>query len=127
MGQPLHAFDAAKIAGGQVTVRNCNAGTAFVTLDGVERKLDAEDLMICDTQQALCIAGVYGGLDSGVSDSTTDVFLESAFFDPISVRKTATRHALRTDASQHFEKTTDVNATTLRLSCCSFNCGIRWR
>ncbi len=98
MGQPLHAFDAAKIAGEQVIVRNCNAGTAFVTLDGVERKLDAEDLMICDTQRALCIAGVYGGLDSGVSDTTTDVFLESAFFDPISVRKTATRHALRTDA-----------------------------
>ena len=113
MGQPLHAFDAAKIGGGQVIVRNCNAGTPFVTLDGVERKLDAEDLMICDAQQALCIAGVYGGLDSGVSDTTTDVFLESAFFDPISVRKTATRHALRTDASQHFEKTTDVNATSV--------------
>lgn len=108
-GQPLHAFDADKISDGKIVVKTVAQNTKFTTLDNVERKLSAEDLMICDSEKPLCIAGVYGGLGSGVTNETKNVFLESAFFDAISIRKTAQRHGLRTDASQHYEKTTDIN------------------
>lgn len=107
IGQPLHAFDAAKIGGGRIVVRNAKPGEKFVTLDGVERTLHEEDLMICDVARPLCIAGVFGGADSGVTDSTTTVFLESAYFDAVSVRKSAKRHGLKTDASFRFERGTD--------------------
>lgn len=114
-GQPLHAFDADKIAGQKVIVKTAAPGSTFVTLDGVERKLDANDLMICSAEKAMCIAGVFGGLESGVSESTANVFLESACFDPIYVRKTARRHGLNTDASFHFERGSDVNGTLYAL------------
>lgn len=110
-GQPLHAFDADRIRGGKVIIKKLAEGTVFKALDGTDRKLSAEDLMICDTEGGLCIAGVFGGLDSGVSERTTNIFLESAHFDQVSVRKTAARHNLRTDAAMHFEKITDINAT----------------
>ena len=97
LGQPLHAFDAAKIEGREVVVRTCAEGTPFVTLDGVERKLTADDLMICSAERPMCIAGVFGGLDSGIGDTTTDVFIESAYFNPVWVRKTAKRFGLNTD------------------------------
>ena len=114
-GQPLHAFDADKIKGGKVIVKKLPEGTAFKGLDGVDRKLSADDLMICDAEGGMCIAGVFGGLESGVSDTTTNIFLESAYFDQISVRKTAARHNLRTDAAMHFEKITDINITVEAL------------
>lgn len=110
-GQPLHAFDADAIAGKKIVVKNLPAGTAFVTLDEKERKLDADDLMICNDKEGMCIAGVFGGLHSGVSDKTTNIFLESAFFDGITIRKTSFRHGLRTDAATRFEKGTDISAT----------------
>ncbi len=109
-GQPLHAFDASKI-NGKVVVKTVAAGTKFVTLDDVERTLHEEDLMICDENGPMCIAGVFGGKNSGVTDSTTSIFLESAYFNPISVRKTAKRHGLSTDASFRFERGIDVNLT----------------
>ena len=109
LGQPLHAFDAEKIEGGKIVVKNCAEGTPFVTLDGVERKLTADDLMICSAERPMCIAGVYGGLDSGVSESTTDIFIESAYFNPVSVRKTAKRFGLNTDSSFRFERGIDPN------------------
>ncbi|MDE6556998.1 MAG: phenylalanine--tRNA ligase subunit beta [Duncaniella sp.] len=109
MGQPLHCFDVAKIAGGEIIVKNAREGEKFVTLDGVERTLDARDLMICNTEAPMCIAGVFGGLDSGVTTDTTDVFLESACFNPTSVRKTARRHGLSTDSSFRFERGVDPN------------------
>ena len=93
-GQPLHCFDANKIKGGEVIVKTMPEGTTFVTLDGVERKLNERDLMICNKEDAMCIAGVFGGLDSGSTEATTDVFLESAYFHPTWVRKTARRHGL---------------------------------
>lgn len=111
MGQPLHCFDVAKIAGEKIVVRKCKQDTPFTTLDGVERKLDERDLMICNAEQPMCIAGVFGGLDSGVTESTTSIFLESAYFNPTSVRKTARRHGLSTDASFRYERGTDPNAT----------------
>ncbi len=111
MGQPLHSFDADKIGGDKVIVKHCPEGTPFTTLDEVERKLDARDLMICDAEKTMCIAGVFGGLDSGVTEGTTSVFLESAYFNPTSVRKTARRHCLNTDASFRYERGTDPNAT----------------
>ena len=109
LGQPLHAFDMAKIEGNKIVVKNCAEGTPFVTLDGVERKLTADDLMICSAERPMCIAGVYGGLDSGVSDTTTDIFIESAYFNPVSVRKTAKRFGLNTDSSFRFERGIDPN------------------
>jgi phenylalanyl-tRNA synthetase beta chain len=115
LGQPLHAFDADRIAEGKIIVRYLPAGTAFISLDGKERKLDAEDLMITDPNGPLCIAGVFGGLESGVSDTTTSIFLESACFDAISVRRTARRHALNTDASFRFERGVDPEITVLAL------------
>lgn len=118
MGQPLHCFDCAKISGGKVVVRNAAEGARFTTLDGVERTLDSRDLMICNSEQPMCIAGVFGGLDSGVTESTTSVFLESAYFNPTSVRKTARRHGLNTDSSFRFERGVDPSNTmyVLRLA-----------
>ncbi|AUC81864.1 phenylalanine--tRNA ligase subunit beta [Lacinutrix sp. Bg11-31] len=115
LGQPLHAFDADKIADNKIEVKTVAKGTKFTTLDGVERELHEDDLMICDTKKPLCIAGVFGGLDSGVSENTTKIFLESAFFNPVSVRKTAKRHALNTDASFRFERGIDPNITQYAL------------
>jgi len=111
MGQPLHSFDADKIGGGKVIVKHCAENTPFTTLDGVKHNLDSRDLMICDAEKPMCIAGVFGGLDSGVTEETTSVFLESAYFNPTSVRKTARRHSLSTDASFRYERGTDPNAT----------------
>ena len=110
-GQPLHAFDADQIKDETVVVKKYPAGTLFVTLDGTERKLAANDLMISDTQKPLCIAGVFGGLKSGVSASTTKLFLESAWFENIHVRKTSLHHGLRTDAATRFEKGVDIAGT----------------
>lgn len=109
LGQPLHAFDAAKIEGREVVVRTCAEGMPFVTLDGVERKLTDKDLMICSAERPMCIAGVFGGLDSGISETTTDVFIESAYFNPVWVRKTAKRFGLNTDSSFRFERGIDPN------------------
>jgi len=112
LGQPLHAFDADKIEGKKVIIKTLSEGTEFVTLDNVTRKLSAEDLMICDgNSSGLCIAGVYGGVGSGVSESTKNVFIESACFNLKSIRKTSTRHNLRTDAAKIFEKGADPNIT----------------
>jgi phenylalanyl-tRNA synthetase beta chain len=108
-GQPLHAFDASKIEDGYIDVRFVEEGASFVGLDGKERKLRATDLMICSGSKPLAMGGVFGGLDSGVSDSTTNVFLESAYFNPAFIRKSSLHHGLRTDAATHFEKGTDIN------------------
>ncbi|KRD10417.1 phenylalanine--tRNA ligase subunit beta [Flavobacterium sp. Root901] len=114
LGQPLHAFDAAKITG-KVIVKTLPEGTKFTTLDDVERTLHAEDLMICDEKGPLCIAGVFGGKKSGVTDGTTSIFLESAYFDAVSIRKTAKRHQLNTDASFRFERGIDPTITEYAL------------
>jgi phenylalanyl-tRNA synthetase beta chain len=116
LGQPLHAFDAAKVKGNKILVKTLPNGTKFTTLDGVERKLHEEDLMICDANsEPMCIAGVFGGIDSGVTNNTTSIFLESAYFNPVSIRKTAKRHGLNTDASFRFERGIDVNFTKYAL------------
>ena len=115
LGQPLHAFDANKINGNKIEVKTCKAGTKFTTLDGVIRELHEDDLMICDAEKPMCIAGVFGGIDSGVTDSTTKIFLESAYFNPVAIRKTAKRHALNTDASFRFERGIDPNITEYAL------------
>ena len=109
-GQPLHCFDAAQVRGRQVVVKTLPEGTPFVTLDGVERKLGERDLMICNAEEPMCIAGVFGGLASGSTEQTTDVFLESAYFHPTWIRKTARRHGLNTDASFRFERGIDPNS-----------------
>jgi phenylalanyl-tRNA synthetase beta chain len=114
LGQPLHAFDAAKISG-KVIVKTLPTGTKFTTLDDVERSLHEEDIMICDENGPLCIAGVFGGKESGVTESTTSIFLESAYFNPVSVRKTAKRHQLNTDASFRFERGIDPAITDYAL------------
>ena len=106
-GQPLHVFDASKIEGGKVVVRRASEGDKFVTLDGVERTLSSGDLMICDTVKPMCIAGIFGGLDSGITESTTSVFLESAYFDPVSIRRTSKRLGIKTDASFRYERGAD--------------------
>lgn len=115
LGQPLHAFDASKIKGSKVIVKTVAAGTKFVTLDGVERILHEEDLMICDGNGPMCIAGVFGGLNSGVTDNTSSIFLESAYFNPVSIRKTAKRHGMNTDASFRFERGIDPTITEYAL------------
>ncbi len=115
LGQPLHAFDATKISDNKIEVKTLDAGTKFTTLDGIERELHEDDLMICDSEKPLCIAGVFGGLNSEVSETTTSIFLESAYFNPVSVRKTAKRHALNTDASFRFERGIDPNLTEYAL------------
>jgi len=107
LGQPLHAFDADKIQGDKIIVRFLNEGSPFVTLDGIQRNLSAEDLMICDETKGLCIAGVFGGMESGVTEHTRRIFLESAMFNPVFVRKTVRRHGLHTDAGFRFERGTD--------------------
>ena len=107
VGQPLHAFDASKILGGKVVVRRAEEGEKFVTLDGVERTLSAADLMIANAEKPMCLAGVFGGEESGVTESTVDVFLESAYFNPVSIRKSSKRHGLKTDASFRYERGAD--------------------
>ena len=115
LGQPLHAFDADKITGQKVIVRNAIKGEKFTTLDGIERDLDSEDLIICNSKEPMCIAGVFGGLNSGVSNLTTSIFLESAYFDPVSIRKSSKRHGISTDASFRFERGVDPNITKYAL------------
>ena len=115
VGQPLHAFDADKITGNHVVVRTLPQDTPFVTLDGVERKLDRRDLMICNEVEGMCIAGVFSGEKSGITDKTTRVFLESAYFNPTSIRKTSKRHGLKTDASFRYERGCDPNITPWAL------------
>lgn len=119
MGQALHAFDADKIAGQHIIVKNAAEGQKFVTLDGVERTLSSADLMICNEREPMCIAGVFGGLESGVTENTKNVFLESAYFDPVSIRKTARRHGLSTDASFRYERGCDPNNTLYILKRCA--------
>jgi phenylalanyl-tRNA synthetase beta chain len=119
LGQPLHAFDADKIVGGTVLVKTLPEGTPFTTLDGIERKLNAADLMICDTVKPMCIGGVFGGLESGVTEQTQNVFLESAYFNPVSIRKTARRHNLNTDASFRYERGCDPTNTIYVLKRCA--------
>ena len=114
-GQPLHAFDADEITGGKVLVQTLNAGTKFTTLDEVERELHPDDLMICNTKEPMCIGGVFGGIKSGVKESTKNIFLESAYFDPVFIRKTARRHGLNTDASFRFERGVDPEKTIYAL------------
>ena len=109
LGQPLHAFDLDKIEGKTIVVKTLKEGTKFTTLDGVERQLSSEDLMICDAKKTLCLAGVFGGQDSGVTEKTSAIFLESAYFNPVSIRKSAKRHGLSTDASFRFERGIDIN------------------
>ncbi len=115
LGQPMHAFDASAITGNHVIVKNLSEGTAFTTLDEKERKLAATDLMICNESEGMCIAGVFGGIKSGVTENTTDIFLESAYFSPDSIRKTAQGHQLKTDASFRYERGTDPNITVFAL------------
>lgn len=107
MGQALHAFDADKIKGNEIHVRYAKQGEKFVTLDGVEREMDSRDLMIANKEEAMCIAGVFGGLESGVTENTKNIFLESAYFDPVTIRKTSRRHQLQTDASFRYERGCD--------------------
>jgi len=115
MGQPLHAFDADQIKGDEVNVKMLAQNTPFVTLDEVERKLNEKDLMICNAEEGMCIAGVFGGVHSGVTNKTTSIFLESAYFNPVFVRKTAKRLGLNTDASFRFERGIDPNITMVAL------------
>ena len=116
LGQPLHAFDAKHIRGNKIVVKTLASGTNFTTLDGVERKLHEDDIMICDAESnPLCIAGVFGGISSGITDTTASVFLESAYFNPVHIRKTAKRHALNTDASFRFERGVDIKLTKYAL------------
>ncbi|MDQ3534852.1 MAG: phenylalanine--tRNA ligase subunit beta [Bacteroidota bacterium] len=115
LGQPLHAFDADKIAGKKVIIKTLPEGSEFTTLDGKQRRLNSNDLMICDESGGMCIAGVFGGLDSGISDTTKNIFLESAFFSPDYIRKTALVHSLKTDASFRFERGTDPEITVYAL------------
>lgn len=115
LGQPLHAFDADAVKGNKVIVKTCPEGTLFKTLDEVERKLSADDLMICNAEEPMCIAGVFGGIGSGVKSSTKNLFLESAYFNPVWVRKTSKRHGLKTDASFRYERGTDPDITLFAL------------
>jgi len=108
-GQPLHAFDASAIIGNTIVVKNVNHNNIFTTLDGKERKLDSTDLMICNAERGMCIAGVFGGLESGVKEGTKNIFLESAWFNPVNIRKTSFRHGLRTEAAARFEKGVDIS------------------
>ncbi len=114
-GQPLHAFDLDKIEGNQIIVSTLKNNTNFIALDGIQRTISSKDLMICDAKKPLCIAGVFGGIDSAVNKKTLNIFLESAFFDPVSIRKTAKRHNLSTDASFRFERGCDPNMTIYAL------------
>lgn len=115
LGQPLHAFDLEKVKGDKIVVRTVKEGTPFISLDEIERKLSADDLMICNEAEGMCIAGVFGGIGSGVTHSTKNIFIESAYFNPVWVRKTARRHGLNTDSSFRFERGTDPNITVFAL------------
>jgi len=115
LGQPLHAFDADKLADRKIIVKNLPEGTVFTTLDGVEHKLSGEDLMICDGKEAVAIGGVFGGLYSGVTDETGNIFIESAYFNPVFVRRTSKRHGINTDSSFHFERGVDPDMTIIAL------------
>ena len=116
LGQPLHAFDAQKVKGNKIIVKTLEEGTKFTTLDEIERELSSEDIIICDgDENPLCLGGVFGGLNSGVTENTTSIFLESAYFNPVAIRKTAKRHALNTDASFRFERGIDINMTEYAL------------
>ena len=115
LGQPLHAFDADAITGGKVIVKTLEKGSIFTTLDGKERKLQEEDLMICNANEGMCIAGVFGGIKSGVKESTKNIFLESAYFSPEYIRRTAQHHSLKTDASFRYERGTDPRMTVYAL------------
>jgi phenylalanyl-tRNA synthetase beta chain len=115
MGQPLHAFDLNAIKGRQIIVKRLAEGTPFVTLDEKERRLSSEDLMICNVEEPMAMAGVFGGLHSGINDTTTTLFLESAWFEPVTIRKTSFRHGLRTDAATHYEKGMDISGTVAAL------------
>ncbi|MEO8150075.1 MAG: phenylalanine--tRNA ligase subunit beta [Bacteroidia bacterium] len=115
IGQPLHAFDADKISGYKVIVKKLQVGSKFVTLDNVERELNGSELMICDEKEAMCMAGIFGGIHSGVTESTTNIFLESACFNPVDIRKASKHHGLKTDASFRFERGTDPNITIYAL------------
>lgn len=119
LGQPLHAFDADQLKGRKIVAKNMPEGTPFVTLDGIERKLAASDLMICDGEQPVAIGGVFGGLHSGVTEATENLFIESAYFDPVSVRITAKRHNINTDASFRFERGVDPEMTIVALKRCA--------
>lgn len=114
-GQPLHAFDADKITGKKIIVKTLKDGAIFITLDEIKRELSDEDLMICNEEEGMCIAGVFGGIDSGVTEKTKNIFLESAYFDPLYIRKTAKRHGLNTDASFRFERGADPDMTIYAL------------
>ena len=113
MGKPTHAFDADKLAGGKIIVRNARPGESLKTLDGIERKLHTDDLVIADAEKPVALAGVMGGWDSMITESTRNVFIESAWFDPTAIRKTARRHAMHTDASHIFERAADWASTVL--------------
>ena len=115
IGQPLHAFDADKIEGKKIIIKNLPDKSKFITLDGVERSLSSKDLMICNPVEGMCIAGVFGGIKSGVTPSTKNIFLESAYFNPVAIRKTSKRHGLKTDASFRFERGADPDITTWAL------------
>jgi phenylalanyl-tRNA synthetase beta chain len=115
IGQPLHAFDADKLADRKIIVKNLPEGTVFTTLDGIDHKLSSEDLMICDGRNAVALAGVFGGLYSGVTDETKNIFIESAYFNPVFVRRTSKRHGIITDSSFHFERGVDPNMTIIAL------------
>lgn len=119
LGQPLHAFDADLLRGKKIVVKNLAEGTSFVTLDGVERKLSANDLMICDGEGPIAIGGVFGGLHSGVTGETKNIFIESAYFDPVSVRQTSKRHIINTDASFRFERGVDPDSVLTALKRCA--------
>ena len=119
LGQPLHAFDADKIKGAEVRVKTLSGGTPFTTLEGTNRKLNAADLMICNAETPMCIGGIFGGLDSGVTETTQNIFLESAYFNPVSIRKTARRHGLNTDASFRYERGCDPTNTIYVLKRCA--------
>jgi len=114
-GQPLHAFDASEIKGGKVVVKKMPKGSKFTTLDEIERELTGDDLMICDTKEGMCIGGVFGGIKSGVTEKTKDIFLESAYFDPVHIRKSSKHHDLQTDASFRFERGVDPDVTVFAL------------
>src|SRR5690606_8362035 len=115
LGQPLHAFDVDKIAGNQILVRKAKSGELFKTLDGVERVLTEEDLVIADSEKPMCLAGIFGGLNSGVTEDTTSIFLESAYFHPVTIRKSSKRHGLKTDSSFRFERGTNPDITIVAL------------
>ena len=119
LGQPLHAFDADELKGRKIVVKNLPEGTPFVTLDNIERKLSAGDLMICDGERPVAIGGVFGGLHSGVTEKTHNLFIESAYFDPVSVRLTSKRHTINTDASFRFERGVDPEMTLIALKRCA--------